>query len=163
MDIELKKKKMRTYNWIRKGLVVEDNDELDLIYKRWNETNVCDHCKTDFVTLFHKCMDHDHRDGKFRNILCRSCNVSYDKSIYKNNKIGYKNIYNNKIKSQNYYTIEIRKNYVIIAKKHFNKKLYTIEEVVKERNKILFLNNIPIPIDSGVAKEKTLATIPQSH
>ena len=40
-----------------------------------------------------KCMEHNHENGQFRNIVCNRCNTSKtDRKKQKNNTTGYKNI-----------------------------------------------------------------------
>ena len=61
------------YNWKRYGLI----GNFDEIYKRYEETTNCDLCNI-FLEgngSAMKCMDHSHKTGLFRNILCNSCNV----------------------------------------------------------------------------------------
>ena len=67
------KKYKITKRWKEIGLI---SDNYDKIYEIYLNTEECDNCgielNQDGATK--KCMDHDHSNGFFRNILCKSCN-----------------------------------------------------------------------------------------
>ncbi len=82
------KKSQVISSWKRKGLI----DNYDKVYVKYLNTNNCEKCNISFDKV-KKCMDHNHTDGKFRNVLCNRCNSSMpDKKIQSNNKLGHKNI-----------------------------------------------------------------------
>jgi hypothetical protein len=58
-------------SWKQRGLVYDDLDEL---YDVYIKTLQCNHCKKDFKKTRDRCLDHDHENGKFRGIVCQSCN-----------------------------------------------------------------------------------------
>ena len=65
-------------NWRRGGL---NEDEIESSYIKYMETTHCDICGVELTidkinTKTTKCMDHSHKTGKFRNILCILCNSS---------------------------------------------------------------------------------------
>ncbi len=66
-------KKCRISSWKHMGLI----DDYDYVYDRFESTLFCDFCLCDLdqCTKSVKSMDHCHETGKFRNILCLSCNV----------------------------------------------------------------------------------------
>ena len=71
----------RISNWKTSGMKCE-NDDWDSLYERYMNTDVCDNdkCKCILVTDGPMCsstkvVDHSHKTGWFRNILCHSCNV----------------------------------------------------------------------------------------
>jgi len=70
------KKLNRVKNWRNNGLICEDYDKL---YEHYLNTWECDNCGIELVEgnygENHKCMDHNHRTGLFRNILCNKCNI----------------------------------------------------------------------------------------
>jgi len=87
-------------SWKQKGLICDTRDDYELIYNRWLESERCEECNKPYTTKNVKDMDHCHKTGVFRNILCHSCNsnkrmdntsgipnISWDKSsnswIYK--------------------------------------------------------------------------------
>tara|TARA_R110001606_G_scaffold158946_1_gene302835 strand:+ start:132 stop:482 length:351 start_codon:yes stop_codon:yes gene_type:complete len=70
------KKLNRITNWKHRGVITDDFDEL---YEKYINTNNCEECN---VELIHgmfgsnkKCLDHNHKTGQFRNILCQGCNL----------------------------------------------------------------------------------------
>ena len=85
-------KAMTFANWKKGGLIGDYNS----IFERYINTSNCDLCN---VLLERgcggnkKCMDHCHRTGNFRNVVCSRCNTSKtDRKKQKNNTTGYKNI-----------------------------------------------------------------------
>lgn len=63
--------------WKRRGLICEDYDSL---YCHYSLATECDNCNITFGEKgdgsgTHKCMDHSHTTGKFRNFLCNKCNL----------------------------------------------------------------------------------------
>ena len=59
--------------WKNKGLV---SDNYDSIYERYINTTECDCCKKHIQEGRGKrVMDHCHKTGKFRNVLCHNCNI----------------------------------------------------------------------------------------
>ena len=82
-------KTLAIYSWKRQGLI----GDYESIYQRYMNTTHCDRCNILLDKINFKCMDHCHSTGKFRNILCNSCNIMmFDVKIYKHNTSGYKNI-----------------------------------------------------------------------
>jgi len=72
MDIYTKHQKSKTINdWKNKGLIYDDYDDLYEVYRK---TLVCQHCNKEFKNRYDRCMDHNHKTGLFRKIVCRSCN-----------------------------------------------------------------------------------------
>jgi len=70
------KKIRRIKNWKHSGLISEDYDK---IYEIYVNTWECDNCGIELVEgnygANRRCMDHNHRTGEFRNILCGTCNI----------------------------------------------------------------------------------------
>jgi len=63
-------------NWKTRGLICEDYNAL---YNQYINVANCDNCCITFGTKgdgtgSHKCMDHNHETGAFRNFLCCACN-----------------------------------------------------------------------------------------
>ena len=63
-------------NWKQRGLVCEDYIAL---YNQYINVTNCDNCTVTFGKIgdgsgTHKCMDHCHTTGAFRNFLCCTCN-----------------------------------------------------------------------------------------
>ncbi len=70
------KKSNRISVWKQSGLISEDYDK---IYELYINTWECNNCGIELVEGFHgsnhRCMDHNHKTGLFRNILCNTCNT----------------------------------------------------------------------------------------
>ena len=77
--------------WKHQGLI----DDYETIYDRYVNTTNCDLCNV-FLEgrgSNKKCMDHDHRTGLFRMVLCNKCNsMMPDRKKNKNNTSGHKGI-----------------------------------------------------------------------
>ena len=85
------------YNWKNSGLI----GDYESIYNIYINTSHCDKCGVLLQGKSNdkKCMDHCHKTGKFRNIVCNRCNNSMiDRNINRNNTSGYRNISFVKIK-----------------------------------------------------------------
>ena len=68
-------KKNRIAGWKYAGLK-ESKERMEEIYERWLNTTECDCCKEPITEgKASKVMDHCHKTGKFRNILCHNCNI----------------------------------------------------------------------------------------
>lgn len=55
------------------------SDDYEALYEKWKDTTLCEECNVELVGgnngANRKCMDHDHKTGAFRNIVCHSCNT----------------------------------------------------------------------------------------
>ena len=70
-------KKICKQNWKKRGLNMKHFEIIFILYI-W--TTNCDICKCILTNgkpmkSTTKCLDHSHKTGKFRNIICHSCNV----------------------------------------------------------------------------------------
>ncbi len=77
MKTEAGIKSNRIYNWKYIGLKHDNYDEL---YEYYLNCKNCQNCNIELTydkrnTPTTKCMDHSHRTGEFRNILCFNCNI----------------------------------------------------------------------------------------
>jgi len=69
------KKSKRITDWKRMGVISQDYDKL---YEYYLNTNECDNCGIELIEGFgsnRKSLDHNHKTGEFRNILCNNCNI----------------------------------------------------------------------------------------
>lgn len=83
-------KKLTAYHhWKERGL---NMDNFDNIYDRYVNTECCDICKCSFENTT-KCMEHNHKTGEFRGVVCNMCNHNMlDNKLSSRNKSGYKHI-----------------------------------------------------------------------
>ena len=68
----------RISNWKQIGVIHGDYDEL---YEKFINTENCELCNIKLTydipsTKSTKCLDHNHKTGEFRNILCWNCNIN---------------------------------------------------------------------------------------
>ena len=84
------KKRSRICNWKKIGLICEDYDQ---VYQLWSDSTHCDTCGSQYTKQNPKNMEHCHKTGAFRGIVCHQCNNNMlDVSKSKNNRSGHKNI-----------------------------------------------------------------------
>ena len=126
------------FNWKRRGLK-ETKERMEEIYWIRECSPNCEKCGKEFKTTRDRHMDHDHKTGKFRNILCTSCNVKRCE-ISKNNTTGHLNIYKrycNRYKQGYIWIFYITKNYkhVNIKSSVDKEKLIKFAENWKKENK----------------------------
>jgi len=72
-----RKKTNRIKRWKFRGIICDD---FDALYQRYITTTNCDLCNREltedrYITSTTRCLDHDHETGKFRNVVCSSCNT----------------------------------------------------------------------------------------
>tara|TARA_R110000744_G_scaffold66287_1_gene135426 strand:+ start:284 stop:673 length:390 start_codon:yes stop_codon:yes gene_type:complete len=61
-------------SWKSQGLKLQEDQTYDMIYERYLNSEKCECCLKPYLEFKGKHMDHCHTTGKFRNVLCRSCN-----------------------------------------------------------------------------------------
>lgn len=76
-------------DWKKRGLITDNFEE---IYQRYISSTNCEKCGNEFKNRRHRCMDHCHSTGAFRNILCTGCNCRTDVKIPTTNTSGFKHI-----------------------------------------------------------------------
>jgi hypothetical protein len=65
--------KTRVLNhWKSYGVICNDFDKL---YDLYINTDKCMYCEKVFADSFDRCLDHDHKTGLYRAVLCRVCNI----------------------------------------------------------------------------------------
>ena len=122
-----KGKKCKTISsWKRKGLK-ETKEFMEQIYDEYLKSEECELCGEPYLNGNFKSMDHCHKTGEFRNIVCNRCNQ------WKLDRVG-KNIYWNK--DANKYVVQIKRNY-----KHVLHKYCNTEEKCKEILNQFILDN----------------------
>ena len=72
-----KHKNNRISDWKKRGVI---HDDYSALYDKYINTNECELCKIPITQgkglIGKKCLDHDHKTGEFRNILCGHCNIN---------------------------------------------------------------------------------------
>ena len=73
-------KSRKISDWKRHGIIETDQYTFDELYETYLYHTNCEECNVElttgrFMTKTTKCLDHDHETGKFRDILCHTCNV----------------------------------------------------------------------------------------
>ena len=129
--------------WKRLGVI---HPNLDALYNMFIRTTNCNVCNTEFKSRNDRHMDHDHETGKFRFILCRSCNLKMDRKVNKNNKLGLKYIGEWK----GFYYVKIHRN----NKYAYNIKRKSLVDAIKARDE--FLKSEPIYQENLKIKEKNI-------
>ena len=87
-------------DWKRRGLVLRQGETYEKFYELWKNTEYCQNCqiKLEFSGLAKngRCLDHCHKTGYFRNILCNGCNHKRidpkNRKTRNDNKTGIGNI-----------------------------------------------------------------------
>jgi hypothetical protein len=55
------------------------SDDYEALYDKWKNTTHCEECNVELIGgnegANRKCIDHDHKTGAFRNIVCHKCNM----------------------------------------------------------------------------------------
>ena len=77
-DTEKRKKQLIIGRWKHYGIVETDYYTYDELYELYMLITECENCGielTENVGHEKKCLDHCHKTGIFRNVLCHSCNV----------------------------------------------------------------------------------------
>lgn len=90
---EAGKKSARISGWKQWGV---KSDDYDALYTKWKETTNCEACDVELIEgnkgENKKTLDHDHKTGAFRNILCNSCNTkrgNQDRGVIRQTKAQY--------------------------------------------------------------------------
>jgi hypothetical protein len=70
--------------WRQRGLIESDIYNYDTLYDFYMITTHCELCDIELSTekkrsSTTKCMDHDHKTGLFRKVLCHNCNSGLNK------------------------------------------------------------------------------------
>ena len=62
--------------WKGRGLIWDSEEEFMCIWDEYVNTTACSHCNYVFDDKNWKCMDHDHKTGRYRCVLCFVCNIN---------------------------------------------------------------------------------------
>jgi len=139
LPFELKKghKTSTIYSWRRIGLDVDNFEE---IYQKYIHCKECELCGKQLPNTKDRQMDHCHKTGKFRNILCKSCNMSKFDRKSNDNISGHKLIYYHKAtkcKQGFYWLFKIWKD----GKEKHIKSSVNLDKLIEFRDKWIKENN----------------------
>jgi len=141
MNIELPKyhKTNCLLSWNGRGV---KHHNFDALYSKYIQLKNCEICNAVFKNSKDKCLDHCHKTGEFRYVLCRSCNLKMDRKINRNNQTGHIHIgYYQPKKRKPYYYIKISEK----GKYVLNTKRKTLEDAIICRNNFLQNSKIYYP------------------
>ena len=131
-----KKKSSRKYEWKKKGILLTDQFKTyDELYDYYISVNNCEECGVSFDTC-KKCLDHDHKTGYFRDVLCNSCNrrrAVDNKNNYMGIKYVSKLIVTKNGSPAEVYRIQFRRKGMKFFKQIRTNKI-TLEEIIQIRN-----------------------------
>lgn len=113
-------KRSRTISsWKRQGLI-ESREFMEQIYHEYFLSEECELCGEPYSEHNKKSMDHCHKTGKFRNVVCHRCN------IWKSDK-----------PSKFIYWCNTDKKYVVRVMRNYKKVIYRLCRTEEEAKEIL--------------------------
>ena len=120
--------------WKKRGLIFT-NEEFDTIYNKYILCSNCELCGKKFLKSNDRQMEHNHKTGEFRNIVCNKCNNNkHDIKGYSNT--GEKFITKTKRKRMAkgfIYLLQIRRSQKLIL----HKECKDIEPLIEYRDKFI--------------------------
>lgn len=119
-------KTMTRCNWKRKGMVWENKVAFSIIYKKYIYARNCEICDKIFASTRNREIDYDPATGKFRNILCRSCDLRKTDVIRQHNN-EHKGISRN---GKNSWKFQVRVN----GELKYIKSMMDLEKLVEFRD-----------------------------
>jgi len=135
-------KASKKFGWKEKGMIFVDDAHFEYIYNEYIRATNCDLCNKLFTKSRDRQLDHDHKTGEIRNIVCQKCNcIRKDKKPKKTNT-GYDNISkrkDKKFKTGYCFQIKIFRDgkYVISTKRNtLEKAIICRDEFIKSHPEI---------------------------
>ena len=107
-------------------------DNFDEFYNRYIHSSQCELCNKIYDTNSNRCLDHCHTTGKFRNVVCRTCNVNLRKQKF-NTNTGEQYISKAKNRNNYIFNIKIRRNKTQLV----DTSRSTLEEAIKCRDNFI--------------------------
>ena len=115
LPFELRKyhKTQTKCSWIKNGLIMDNFDE---IYQEYIYQPNCELCGKTFETSQDRQMEHNHKTGEFRNIVCRRCNLWKADYKRKNDISPYIRKFKDKICKQGFrYVFTVKRNGIYVV------------------------------------------------
>ena len=75
-----KSSKKKYWKWVGVNM-----DNFDEFYNRYIHSSQCELCNKIYDKNSNRCLDHCHTTGKFRNVVCRTCNLNLRKQKFNTN------------------------------------------------------------------------------
>lgn len=141
LPFELNKahKRITKNSWKHKGM--KFNEDFEYIYNKYITAINCELCNKEFKNTRDRQLDHCHKTGDIRNIVCRSCNQKKtDNKIRTDNISGYKHISKQKCSS-------CKQGFLWVFKLYYNgkrkpiKNSVDLDKLVAFRDKWIVANN----------------------
>jgi len=127
-------KSLTKSSWKNKGLIFNDN-EFEAIYEKYITSSKCELCSKTFKKSVDRHMEHEHKNGKFRNIVCNKCNqLKSDNKKYSSNTSGYAGIAKHIDKN-------CKQGFIWEFSVHINGKIRTIKSSINKDFLIEFADN----------------------
>jgi len=128
-------------NWKKYGLILKEGQTYKDIYSYVMSIERCQRCGINFDNEIYnnkRCMDHNHKTGFFRQVLCNKCNLKFDRSIPSINKTGHLWIHPQ---------IE-KRNYGMYVYFRYQRKGFKIKQTVSLTKLIAysFINLLKVPV-----------------
>ena len=73
-SLHKKHKASRKFDWKRNGMIFLDDEHFEYIYNEYIHETHCDLCNKQFIKSQDRQLDHNHKTGEIRNIVCQKCN-----------------------------------------------------------------------------------------
>ena len=125
-----KQDKKKYWKWV--GIDMHNFDEF---YERYINSSKCELCEKVYKNTYDRCLDHCHKTGKFRNVVCRSCNLNITKQKFNTNtgEQYISKVKNKRSKTGYYFQVKIQRNKQSLLDKARN----TLEKAIELRDNFI--------------------------